>query len=655
MALMFLSRRKNKRSNLNWSHVKVTDLSVGTVVPYPYVVSKGDILRFSPSSFVQAMAMKAPLVNGFKLCLEYFFAPNRLYHGRLLFNEVGVTDKPDQVLFPTVLPDPIPLKAQGGLEPGEYVDYDDEQINISFPPSDLLPTDQSSMKFSAYLRAFASVMVQEGSLLHQCGFPVGWINNSFVEGDDSMPGYSDLVSDASDRFFVSVLQACAYLDIILNYYADQQFDYLYTSGYEVVADPTAPVLPGYNHEAPQFRQVRLRLADVQTFINGLKRSTDPTTYIRTYVSAEGGSSYDVLMSWKWLCSPCSLFQRALKPYYLESWLKTSYVDGIDNVIKVDTENGGSVVFSDIRRASHMQRFFELAMAGGSRYSDYENAQFDLGRVKDYNTPLFLGSDRQFLGSRVIYQTTGFDSSDSPLGAFAGQASGGDRFKERSFKISEDGVFFVMASLVPDTIYYRGLDPSVHNLRLDDLYVPAKDNIGMEPLYVEQLDSLPPVLGDALLPGGSLRDLSLGRNVDTSSSDARRAVGYVPAWSSTMQQLSRAYNSLQGDLKYWILAREYGSERFSNDMQQRIDAALANYAQYIYGYTGHGGFIGTISTLRTFFDNLRKNSDYVPYVLNHLYNSVFADTSVGARNFVLTLSFDMTVNREKSKVNIPTTI
>ena len=73
---MFLSRRRNKRSNVNLNHCNPVDLAPGNLCPVSFVrIVNGDSVRFRPKSFVQAFPMNAPLVNGFKLCLEYFFVP----------------------------------------------------------------------------------------------------------------------------------------------------------------------------------------------------------------------------------------------------------------------------------------------------------------------------------------------------------------------------------------------------------------------------------------------------------------------------------------------------------------------------------------------------------------------------------------------------
>lgn len=664
MALMFLSRRKNKRSNLNWSHVKPLDLSVGTLNMLPFEVSKGDVLRFSVSDFVQAMPMKAPLVNGFKLKLEYFFAPRRLYHGLLLLNELGVTSNPSSVVFPSLCPN-FPINNQ-------FFTWDNESFDWSIPrlsmdgtagPSGTLHVGVGVNELET-IRELVNVMVQPGSLANLMGFPVGWLPSQNQPSSGGVPFYCPKADDDSfDSAFIDVTIACAYLDIFLNYYVNQQVPSFYSSMYVSEKNTSAPVPdPSVGEvENPSDlyypkRQVSFLVKDLQDFVNGLKRAVNPSEFIFEWVD---GQNFDNthLMTWAWLCSPASLFQRSYSPYYLESWLQTSFGDAIGDTVKVDVDNG-SISFDSVRRASHYQRFLDLAMSGGSRYSDYENAQFDTGHVHNFAVPLYLGSDQHFLGSNVIYQTTGFDSSDSPLGSFAGQSSGGDRHRRRTVRFSEDGYFMVMVSLVPDTIYYRGLPSYLHHLRLDDLYTPALDNVGLEPLPVERLDSLLPVL-DFQQTNGSASNSDLryiirfGRDIPASPSDQSRAVGFVPAWSDTMQQVSRAYGSLQGDLKYWLLAREYASGGFSEDLQISLDRLVEKYAEY---YSSREGFSNSyLQAFRTWLDNLRVNSLYTPYILNHLYNSVFADVSPDAHNFVVTLSFDMTLNREKSKVNIPNTL
>lgn len=603
--MMFLTRRRNKKSNVNLSHVSPTTLAPGNLIPISFTrILAGDDLRFKPSAFVQAMPMNAPLVNGFKLCLEYFFVPDRLYNWDLLIDNTGVTDDPDKVKFPLI---PAPA------------DYSSGRINFQ------LNTEQGAKGNATLL---ASRVVQPGSLADYCGFPVGLI-----------PTYS-VVTDTDDRNQFSALKMLGVLDIFYHYYVNQQIENF----------PTASFTPTLNLGSEDERNVEYPVSTLRSFLDYVKRSPYPALAISRWTT-ENSVGDPFFGTWSWFCSRASIFQRCLPPYYLESWLATSGYE--DSEIKVDLDaDGKSISFRNIAAQSHIQRWLDLSLAGGARYTDYLDSHFDVSRLKHTTSPLYLGSDRQYLGSNVIYQTTGAGDPSSPLGAFAGQASGGETFRKRSYHFGENGYFVVMASLVPDVIYSRGMDPFNREKTLADVYVPALDNIAMEPLMVEQVDAL-----------SSLRSFTRDDkgiyilSVTPDSQTKNSALGYVPAWSKIMQSVSRAHGRLTTDLKYWLLTRDYGvdvdqiknlgvvgSDVLKNFASELNSAYQAGYISYEH-----------LEALTSMVYRLQALPNYTPYVLPNAYNDVFADVSNQAQNFVLTCTFSMTCNREKGKVNTPTTI
>lgn len=605
MGMMFLTRRRNKKSNVNLSHVSPTTLAPGNLIPISFTrIFAGDDLHFKPSAFVQAMPMNAPLVNGFKLCLEYFFVPDRLYNWDLLMDNTGVTDDPDNVKFPQIQ---------------APADYSSGRVNFQL-------NTEAGAKGSATL--LASRVVQPGSLADYCGFPVGLI-----------PTYN-VVTDADDRNQFSALKMLAVLDIYYHYYVNQQIEKF----------PTASFTPTLDAGSEEERNVEYSVTTLRSFLDYVKRAPNPASVIGQWATENfvGDPSFG---TWSWFCSRASIFQRCLPPYYLESWLATSGYE--DSEIKVDLDaEGKSISFRNIAAQSHIQRWLDLALAGGARYSDYINSQFDVSRLKHTTSPLYLGSDRQYLGSNVIYQTTGAGDSSSPLGAFAGQASGGETFRKRSYHFGENGYFVVMASLVPDVIYTRGMDPFNREKTLGDVYVPALDNIAMEPLMIEQVDALGALLSFTRDDSG-IYVLSVTPDSQTENS----ALGYVPAWSKIMQSVSRAHGRLATDLKYWLLTRDYGVdidkikntgivgsdvlERFASELQTACQAGYISYEH--------------LEALTSMVYRLQAKPKYTPYVIPNAYNDVFADVSNQAQNFVLTCTFSMTCNREKGKVNTSTTI
>ena len=572
MALMFLTRKRNRKSNVNLSHVSPTTLAPGNLIPISFIpIVAGDKLRFSPSAFVQAFPMNAPLINGFKICFEYFFIPTRLYNSSLLLDFTGTTDDPDSVKYPALA---------AGLAP----------VSIDFSSPENLVTAAESL-------------TTPGSLADYMGFPVGF---GIPFGKVSTPPSFNMI------------KMLGYLDVVYNYYINQQIDSVPTAAWNLAEDGEGAT------------QTSFLVSDIEALLRAVKTAADPVAALTSFIETK------YLGSWAWLNSRSSIFQRCLPPYYLESWLKTSgYVDA---EIKVDLEaDNKTISMRNISAMSHIQRWVDLALNGG-RWSDFLNSEFDVSRVKNHSTPIFLGADRQYLGSNVIYQTTGAGDSSSPLGAFAGQASGGEQFRRRVFNFDEPGYFMVMASLVPDVIYSRGLDPFLEELNLGDSYAPALDNITMEPLLLQTLDAIPQGSADSSNVF-SFASTNYGNGI---------GIGFIPAWSKLMQLVSRSHGRLTTELSYWLLNRDYGDEANSS----QVDSFRDTIAKYL----KDGSITYEVAeTILAVLQRSRPSPDYSPYIRSDAYNSVFADISNEAQNFVLTFSCSASAYREKSKVNVATTL
>lgn len=609
---MFLTRRKNKKMNVNLNHVSPTTLAPGNIAPVSFTrVFNGDDLHFQPSAFVQAFPMNAPLVNGFKLCTEYFFIPDRLYNWDLLVDNTGITDQPDNVKFPLF---------------GTPEFWKTGALTLDFNNTSSGFTDPTRPSF------VAQNIVSPGSLADYCGFPVGML-----------PTFT------GDRSKFSFLKMAGYLDVYYHYYVNQQIPKFPTASFNQKEYSAAS---GKKYE----ENVSYQVETLRGLLDTLKRSTNPANALAEFWGSSIPAGSPALGSWQWLCSRASIFQRCLPPYYLESWLATSGYEDAD--VKIDLEaDGNSISFRNISAASHVRRWLELALAGGSRYSDFQNSQFDTSRLKNHTTPLYLGSDRQYLGSNVIYQTTGAGNSDSPLGAFAGQASGGEKFRTRTYHFGETGYFMVVASLVPDVVYSRGLDPFLRELTLGDVYAPALDNIAMQPLMVEQVDAVPPLQYVNPDTEEAQEAGYFDFVLTPDSSRQNMALGYVPAWSHLMQQISRSHGRLATDLRYWLLNRRYGDsvDEISNPGIVGADVVKGFATSLQNAYDAGEISAEQMESLSAFFYRLEASQNYTPYIMPNRYNEVFADVSNQAQNFVLTMSFDMRCNREKGKVNVPTTL
>lgn len=434
-------------------------------------------------------------------------------------------------------------------------------------------------------------------------------------------------------FTLDMTPVAGYLDIIYSYYLNQQWDDIPTNLYRYQETLTS--------KAGQFY---VKWADLETFLGVLKTfrpSSDANQWVQAMAAVEAEGRYG-LGGWSWLCSRASIFQRAFPDYYLESWLKTSGFNTSNTMVDV-TSNSVSV--RSISTASHLQRFRDLAFGGGSRGSDFIKAEFDVDPKLSSTVPLFLGSDTCRLGSNVLYQTTGAGDASSPLGSFSGQMSGGDAFKRRTFHFNESGYFMEITSVVPTVMYPTYLNPTLLQVNLGQRYAPALDNIQMQPLTV------PTLLGNVTGNGRIVLTSSATRVMKTSAlnkPDETVAVGYQPAWAELMTAVSKPHGRLCNDLDYWVFSRRYGTSLYNSPS----DAAVAQ--KFLDDFDSDVDVLD-VETFNAWLKNTYETTDFVPYILPAMYNYVFADTDPNAQNFVLDNSAEVSVYREKSKVNVPNTI
>lgn len=593
MAMMFLSRKRNKKSRFKLFSGNPTSASWGTLIPTNLTrVIAGDDFSFQPGVGVQALPIVAPFLGNVCVKKEYFFIPDRIYNIERQLNFQGVTDTPNTVYKPSMAP-PIPF---------DIADLSGAPIHIGL--SDV-QTDAPS-----------------GSL-------------GFIVGPGSL---ADYMGEAPGSIVTGVLDLTpyiGYIDIYYNYYLNQQYDLVPTSLAGTVSDSDL----GY----PYY----LSVSELEAYLRTIK--TTPNTFPAVRVDETASYSANVeaailavgseAFNWSFFTGRQSLFQRAFPSYYLEAWLKTSSF--VDAAIDVSV-SGNSVSMRNITFASRMQRYMDLAFAGGGRNSDFYESQFDVKLDQDNTCPAFLGSDSFDMNVNTLYQTTGFEDSSSPLGAFSGQLSGGTRFRRRNYHFNDDGYFMEITSIVPRVYYPSYINPTSRQVSLGQQYAPALDNIAMQGLKastvfgeIQSLGATAPTYADSVLsvPGFKLQNINY--------------VGYEPAWSELMTAVSKSHGRLCNDLDYWVLSRDYG-----RNISHVMDSPA--YRSFV---SAAGTYIDELSLQRlaAFFKRIYVSPSSCPYILCGDFNYVFYDQRATAENFILDNVADIVVFREKSKVNVATTL
>lgn len=591
--MMFLSRKRNKKSRFKLFSGNPTSASWGTLIPTNVTrVVAGDDFSFQPGVGVQALPIVAPFMGNVCVKKEYFFIPDRIYNIDRQLNFQGVTDTPNTVYKPSIAP-PIPFDIDAPM--GDAISFSVATLQTNSPDGSL------------------GTVVGPGSLADYMGEAPG----SIVTGVIDLTPY------------------IGYIDIYYNYYLNQQYDLVPTSLAGTVSDSAM--------DYPYF----LPVSELENYLRTIKTTPNTSPAIRVDNTSSYSTNVDAALDainteafmWNFFTGRQSLFQRGFPSYYLEAWLKTSSFT--DAAVDIST-SGNSVSMRNITFASRMQRYMDLAFAGGGRNSDFYESQFDVKLNQDNTCPAFLGSDSFDMNVNTLYQTTGFEDSASPLGAFSGQLSGGTRFRRRNYHFNDDGYFMEITSIVPRVYYPSYINPTSRQISLGQQYAPALDNIAMQGLKAST------VFGEVQSLGATNPTYSSSTFVVPGfKTQALNYVGYEPAWSELMTAVSKPHGRLCNDLDYWVLSRDYG-----RNLSSVMDTPA--YKEFIKA-AGTGIDELSLQRLTAFFKRIYVSPSSCPYILCGDFNYVFYDQRATAENFVLDNVADIVVFREKSKVNVATTL
>lgn len=269
--MMFLSRKRNKKSRFKLFSGNPTSASWGTLIPTNVTrVIAGDDFSFQPGVGVQALPIVAPFMGNVCVKKEYFFIPDRIYNIDRQLNFQGVTDTPNTVYKPSMAP-PVPFDV--GTSMGDKIDISVSDVQTDLPTASL------------------GLIVGPGSLADYMGEAPG----SIVTGVIDLTPY------------------IGYIDIYYNYYLNQQYDLVPTSLAGTAADSAL--------EYPYFLDVN----ELEIYLRTIKTTPNTSPAIREDDSASYSTNVQAALNavsgeaflWNFFTGRQSLFQRGFPSYYLE--------------------------------------------------------------------------------------------------------------------------------------------------------------------------------------------------------------------------------------------------------------------------------------------------------------------------------------------------
>lgn len=289
-----------------------------------------------------------------------------------------------------------------------------------------------------------------------------------------------------------------------------------------------------------------------------------------------------------------------------NWVQTDWIDGtngINSITAVDTSSGEFTLDTLQLSKKVYDMLNRIAISGGS-YDDWLDAVYTHERTRSQENPMYMGGLIKELAFQEVVSNAAAVSGgeEKPLGTLAGRGVLTQKNKGGHVvvRVDEPSYIIGIVSLTPRIDYSQGNKWDVNLKTMDDFHKPALDEIGFQSLISDQL-----AWWDTTIVNGN---------------PIYKEVGKQPAWINYMTNVNvcrgnfavqEGDQGIEGGQMYMTLNRRY--ERDSSS--------------------------GSIKDLTTYIDP-RK------------YNNIFADGRLDAQNFWTQIAVDITARRKMSARLMP---
>ena len=418
-----------KRSKLNKNCSVKTSFNTGDIIPF-YVdeVLPGETRQIKTSEVVRLQTLVTPVMDNIFMDIYYFFVPNRILwsHWREFMGE-NTTAPWIQTTTYTI---PQITAPSGGWNVGTIADY----MGI--------PTGVDGISVSALpFRAYALTMnewFRDENLTTPCNVP---LTDATVTGSNGSTYVTDTVLGGAP------------------YKAAKMHDY-FTSclrapqkgpDVSVPLGSSAPVYAGANQIDPVSKlPINFKRVDGENWTTG--------------------TNYNLKMR----APQDNLGQMVIDPDDTDTGSGVKYVYPANLYADLSLATAASI--NQLRLAFQIQKFYERAARGGTRYRELLKSHFGVTSPDArMQIPEYLGGSRCNLNVNQVVQNS--ESATTPLGHVAAFSqtnhSNGDFIKS----FTEHGILLGLAVVRYDHTYQQGIERFWSRKTMFDFYFPEFANIG----------------------------------------------------------------------------------------------------------------------------------------------------------------------------------
>lgn len=639
-----------ERSTHDLSYIWRSTMASGTLVPFlKQLALPGDTFDIELNCDIKTLPTVGPLFGSYKVQLDVFSVPIRLYNSATHNNMLGIGLKMKDIKLPKVRLFATPIDVDSTR------DFDNVQINSSciFSYLDIrgvgnVGTGEGTQgrKFNAvpwlaywdiYKNYYANKQEEEGvvltssvpgvsetvsfmywltpsnavnekggaNALYNCDFPalIGYTSVGTIATPDS------IVLNFADGSRLLFSEACRDIEFIAPALGfTGKYDYArwgqkFLLNYEYAKLEDVENLPPRLQRFPledidKVREDILRKGVTEEYVIN---EDSPLMYpynLATAVKFFDNIDYPVIKG-----NQEGLAIKTYQSDLFNNWLSSEWLDGpggINEITAVDTSSGSFNIDALNLSKKVYDMLNRIAVSGGT-YDDWINAAYGHDAPNRAQTPVYVGGLSKELVFQEVVSNANAETSEGgqPLGTLAGKGvmSGKHKGGKVVVRVDEPSYIMGLISITPRIDYSQGNMWDVNLDTWDDFHKPNLDAIGFQELITEQMAwwTTKKVVGQ-------------DRFIQTSA-------GKQPAWVNYMTNV----NQVRGNFA-----------RVDNQMFMTLNR------RYDLKEVGDSWEIKDLTT----------------YIDPSKFNFIFAQTSLDSQNFWAQISVDIEGRRKMSAKVMP---
>lgn len=629
---MKVAMHNYERSTHDLGYIWRSTMAAGTLVPFiKEIALPGDTFDINLNADVKTLPTVGPLFGSFKLQLDVFMCPIRLYNAQLHMNKLGVGMDMSRVKFPQLnivtnhlnvnLDEPVEVQQ---INQSSLLAYLGIRGNGRTNSGGGVSHDYNAMPYlmywDIYKNYYANKQEEIGAyLIKQVELS---ITNIYVNGVDVTATKPDHVlalgSSIKLKYTGNLIPDNIEFEIVgIGTNIRPQWAFQTIVNNPSLGEMTfSGIMAQYEGEKLKTSTIKIRSIDVSKNIsvktfslsnidtmreNILKQAgTNPLVINKNSIEPYGNILNYNLSTYKSVCynSQTGLALKTYQSDKFNNWLKTEWLDGatgINEITSVDVSSGKLNLDSLGLAKKVYDMLNRIAVSGGS-YEDWLQAVYTHEPYRRAESPIYLGGLSKEVVFQEVVSNAGYQigSEDQALGTLAGRGTLNQKHKGGYIvaKVDEPSYIIGIVSLTPRIDYSQGYDWDVMLKTMNDLHKPALDQIGFQDLITWKMHTVE--LEDA---SGIIRQYSAGKQ---------------PAWLDYMTNVNKCYGN------------------FANPKDQMFMTLNRRYE----------------------LNPSYRIKDLTTYIDPQKFNYIFADTERDAQNFWIQLGVGITARRKMSAKVMP---